>query len=336
MPSLAVKPRTSRRRSSRVPRTLQCSDPGLSQYYYSRRHSRRLRSTDVSSPFFLFLLFHFFLFILHRLTFSQLPMDLDAVGVWSPWAFLWFCCFMVAPIAYIYILLMLLRDLCLYFPSSVHVPLQTYVPWLAKLADHMNNASRIMDIWCVIEALFFIACKLKIQYLQRKDPLEASLSAAPMMDPDDRKLLWDRMIESEQDDPAAFISGWFFDQPIEQISRYDVMDFICWSMFDGRNQEHLTTEELHELECFLEDVEYRISLNLYGQRKEHDSTTSMGVNTCTDNDSYPERQGEPPESPRAAPADCDASTITSVSDYTGILSQRRPRPAKSTCIIQTL
>eukprot|EP00934_Nitzschia_sp_Nitz4_P006770 Nitzschia sp. Nitz4//scaffold10_size219509//126562//129189//NITZ4_001436-RA/size219509-augustus-gene-0.275-mRNA-1//-1//CDS//3329532944//6760//frame0 len=287
-----------RRRSSKIPRTLQCTDPGLSQYYYSRRHSTRIKSKD-------------------------LPMELDAVGLWSPWAALWFCCFMVAPIAYVYIMLMLLRDLCMSFPETVYEPLKLYVPWLARLADFMKGASRIMDVWCVIEALFFIFCKLKIQYLQRKDPLEASLSAAPMMDPEDRRELWDRMMVSEED-PAAFISGWFFDQPIAEISRYDVMDFVCWSMFDGRNQEHLTTEELHELEGFLEELEYKISLSLYGQRPENDSAESLPVEGADGGDnSVDQAQSRD----RAQSIDDSTRASASVSEFTGSFS-RRPRPNK--------
>jgi hypothetical protein len=236
---------------------------------------------------------------------------------------------MVAPIAYIYILLMLLRDLCWYFPETVYQTLQTYIPWLARLADLMNNASRVMDAWCVIEALFFIACKLKIQYLQQKDPLEASLSAAPMMDPEDRRILWDRIMDTEKEDPAQFISGWFFDQPIQEISRYDVYDFICWSMFDGRNLEHLTTEELHDLECFLEDLEYRISLKLYGESNEESETAQEGVLSENNNTNEAvDGQASTARTHRRS-EDRDDDTVTSTSDLTGSMSQRRPRPGKS-------
>ena len=165
---------------------------------------------------------------------------------------------------------MLIRDLCIYFPEAIYHPLQTYVPFLARMADRMNNASRLADIWVVMEALFIIFCNAKFRILQAKDPLEASLTAAPMYDPEDRKILWDRIIDAEREDPIAFITGWFFDESIESISRYDVCDFLCWCMFDGRNQEHLTTLELHELESFVEDLEYMISLQLYGIKVESD------------------------------------------------------------------
>lgn len=251
----------------------------------------------------------------------QLPEEVGAVGIWSPWAVLWFCCFMVAPIAYIYILLMLLRDLCWYFPDTVYQTLDVYVPWLARLADLMKNASRVMDVWCVIEAGFFVLCKLKIRYLQGKDPLEASLSAAPMMDPEDRKVLWDRIMDTEKEDPARFITGWFFDQPIENISRYDVCDFICWSMFDGRNQEHLTTEELHDLEGFLDDLEHRISLQLYGELGEHEEDANGNNNSNKTSD---DNLWSPTKSVRTL--DADEDTISS--HFTGSISHQRPRPRK--------
>jgi hypothetical protein len=208
--------------------------------------------------------------------FLQLPLELDAIGFRSPWAFLWYCMFLVAPLAYIYIGLMLLRDLCEYFPDTIQQPLQHYFPFLARLATLMKSyyGFRLVDVWCVIEALFFIACKLKIRYLQSKDPLEASLSAAPMLDSEERKSLWDHMMAVDPD--PSWIADWFLDHPsIESISRYDIFDFICWAMFDGRNQEHLTSQELQDLEAFIEDFEYRISLSLYGVHEEFDAPTIM-------------------------------------------------------------
>ncbi|KAG7366814.1 hypothetical protein IV203_029484 [Nitzschia inconspicua] len=231
---------TGSRRSRRIPRNVALHDPGLSQKYFTRKHSSKISTND-------------------------LPMELNAIGFRSPWAFLWYFLFFVAPLVYIYIGLMLLRDLCEYFPETIQQPLQQYVPFLANLAKLMKSyyGFRLVDVWCVIEALFYIACKLKIRYLQGKDPLEASLSAAPMLDAEERKFLWDHMMDVDAD--LGWVSEWFLDcPPIESISRYDIFDFICWAMFDGRNQEHLTTQELQDLESFVEDLEYRIALQLYG------------------------------------------------------------------------
>ena len=197
------------------------------------------------------------------------------MGYLSPWALLWFFLFSVAPFAYIYIGLMVLRDLCIYFPDSFHQLLLRYVPLLAYLANLMNSSSKVMEVWCVIEALFYIGLKLKIRYLQNKDPLEASLSAAPMLDPDDRRILWDRMIDSEKHDPVSWITGWFFDENIDNITRYDIFDFVCWSMFDGRNQEHLTLEEERELEDFIDELEMIVSLHLYGTKDETEIEEEM-------------------------------------------------------------
>lgn len=256
-------------RRGKVPTSVDCnSDHGMR--YYSRRFSNTIRTYDVRQP--LLVCMHCFSILwTQSFCFFQLPMESDAIGYWSPWTILWFGLFSVAPLAYFYIVLMLLRDLCVAFPGSIYEPLQLYVPYVASLADRMKGSSRLVDFWCVIEALFFICFQLKFRYLNSKDPLEASLSAAPMYDPEERKLLWDRIMDAEKEDLGYFISGWFFDEPIENISRYDVCDFFCWCMFDGRNQEHLTTLELHELESFVEDIEYRISIQLYGAQPENEN-----------------------------------------------------------------
>lgn len=194
-----------------------------------------------------------------------LDLPVNFVGIFSPWALFWGCIFLTVPIAYIYILLVLLRELCNSFPDTIYQPIQTYLPPAARLIAAMHQSSRLLvEVWCAIEAVFYVCLKLHIQWLQTRDPLEASLSAAPLMDLEDRRLLWQRMMDSAEDDPVTFITGWFFDQPISSISQYDIRDFTAWSMFEGRHQEHLTVAELEQLEDFVDEVELRSSLHLYG------------------------------------------------------------------------
>lgn len=166
------------------------------------------------------------------------------------------------------------------FPQSIYAGIQIYLPWVANVVASMDKSSFFVELWCVIEALFFVGLKLQVGYLQRKDPLEASLSSAPMMDLVDRKTLWGRMMESESKDPGEFISGWFFDEPLEKISKYDVRDFITWSMFEGRNQEHLTGEEMHQVDDFVMDLEYRVSVHLHGLLDHGEAEDSEDANAC--------------------------------------------------------
>lgn len=156
-----------------------------------------------------------------------------------------------------------MRELCLCFPN-VALALHKYLPPLHSLIQLMQQSSKLVELWCVLEAIFFIFLKLHMRYLQLRDPLEASLSSAPFMKPHQRAILWERMMDVEKNDPAAMISGWFFDQDILKISSYDIREFITWSMFEGRNQEHLTTQELEQLESFVKDLEDRISIHWYG------------------------------------------------------------------------
>jgi hypothetical protein len=194
-----------------------------------------------------------------------LDLPVNFVGIFSPWAVFWGCIFLTVPVAYIYILLVLLRELCHSFPDTIYLTIQTYVPPVARLIAAMHQSSNLLvEVWCAIEAVFYVCLKLHIQWLQTRDPLEASLSAAPLMDLEDRRLLWQRMMDSAKDDPVTFITGWFFDQPISSISQYDIRDFTAWSMFEGRHQEHLTVAELEQLEDFVDEVELRNSLHLYG------------------------------------------------------------------------
>lgn len=233
------------------------------RHYYSRKSSVTLSKKDVSCPSFSICL------ALCQLKsdapfFVKLPSEDGAIGFYSVWGFVYLCVFLVVPFAYVYILLILCRELCVSFPETVYKPIQVYFPILAQVVSTMEKSSVFVEVWCMIEAVFFILLKLQIKWLQLKDPLEASLSSAPMMESEERRVLWKRMMDAESDDPVSFISGWFFDQTHENISRYDVRDFVAWSMFEGRNQEHLTGEELSQLEDFVEELENRIGIQIFG------------------------------------------------------------------------
>ena len=212
--------------------------------------------------------------------FRDLPTEPGYIGHYSAWGFVNSLIFLTVPIVYIYIAFILLRELCMAFPNSLYASIHNYLPHLAWLVRNMEKSSLLVEVWCIIEGIFYILLKLQIQWLQLKDPLEASLSAAPMMDLVERGLLWKRMmvmmlknqdsIEGESNNFSEFVSGWFFDAPLDAISRYDVRDFLCWSLFEGRNQEHLTGEELHQLGAFLEELEFRLSFQIYGEEDDDD------------------------------------------------------------------
>lgn len=175
----------------------------------------------------------------------------------------------------------------------------------------MQTSSIFVEIWVVIEALFYIIQILHIRYLQYKDPLEASLSAAPIATLDERRKLMDQMLDQmasmrhinpggcNDGDAISFIRGWFFDEELENITRYDVLDICTWSMFEGRNQEHLTEEEVGQLNWFVGKLECVIAVSLYGEKEEEeeedndefnhdggDSNDDMGVVDRGANDSF--------------------------------------------------
>lgn len=255
---------------------------------------------------------------LNNLRTTDLPFEHNAVGHYSPWGIFFGAVFLMAPLSYIYILLILLRELCVNFPETIYQPIQHYLPYVAMVVSTMEKSSRLVEAWCVIEALFYVCLKLHIKWLQRMDPLERSLSSAPMLTFQERKLLWQRMVEAEADDPVTFITGWFFDQPLESISKYDVRDFVVWSMFEGRNQEHLTLQELGQLEDFVDEIEWRISLQMYGAEDAH-------VDEKKDTDSHVEmgpliRDGS------------DSLILKPKEHSTSRRNDRQPRPKQSKCM----
>ena len=198
-------------------------------------------------------------------------MEKNARGVLTGPGIFFVCMKLMVPLAYIYIALILLREVCAAFPETIHQPIERYLPPLGNIVSTMRKSSVFMEVWVVIEAMFYVCLKLHILWLQRKDPLEASLSAAPMLELHERRELWGRMMTCEAEDPVSFITGWYFDQDLGVISKHDVLEFCAWSMFEGRNLEHLTRAEMEQLHSFVDELEWRISLRLHGVASDNSS-----------------------------------------------------------------
>ena len=116
-------------------------------------------------------------------------------------------------------------------------------------------------------------------------------------------------------DPVSFLSGWFFDTDLAEISNYDIRDFIAWSMFEGRHQEHLTSAELDQLEAFLAESEYRLSLHLYGEKldgDDYDDDANDEQKTHDDLSEEPEWRRNLPK-PKKSKWECDLCLLVTVS-----------------------
>ena len=77
------------------------------------------------------------------------------LGWYSPWFFIIWCIFLIVPAAYIYIGLVVLRELCRQFPNTIYTFILYYTPYLANIIDHMKHVSWFVEIWCYIEAIFY-------------------------------------------------------------------------------------------------------------------------------------------------------------------------------------
>ena len=207
---------------------------------------------------------------------SKLPLEKNAQGINTPAGIFFLMMRLLCPLAYIYISLIILRELSISFPNTIQYFLKTYIPPLASTLNKMQETSIFAEIWVVIEALFCILQILHIRYLQYKDPLEASLLAAPIATLQERFKLMNQVMDQVMgDDPVSFIRGWFFDEKLDNITRYDVMDFVTWSMFEGRHQEHLTDAEVQQLNWFVKEFECCIGVYLYGEKEDDDEEDDM-------------------------------------------------------------
>jgi len=191
-------------------------------------------------------------------------LEKNALGPYTPIGIFFLTMRLMAPLAYLYIILILLREITDALPAF-HEFIAVYLPRLCSIIAKMQKSSKIMEIWVIIEVIFFTVQKAHIQYLQYKDPLESSLLAAPILTGEGRGQLFKRIMQHVySDDPSSFIRGWFFDEKLEKITRYDINDFLAWCMFEGRNQEHLTDGEIQQLHNMVKEFEYCLSIHLYG------------------------------------------------------------------------
>ena len=200
----------------------------------------------------------------------QLPLEKNALGPYTPIGIFFLSMRLLVPLAYLYMVLILLREITDALPAF-HGFIAFYLPTLSSIIAKMQKSSIIMEIWVVLEAMFYVAQKSHIQYLQYKDPLESSLLAAPILTVESREQLFKNVMKHiTSDDPVSFIRGWFFDEKLENITRYDISDFLAWCMFEGRNQEHLTDREIGQLQNMMKELEYCLSVHLFGVDMEAD------------------------------------------------------------------
>lgn len=207
----------------------------------------------------------------------DLPMEKNAIGLLSPTGIFFSSVKLTVPLAYVYIVLILWRELCFSFPETMLNGqfVTAYFSLGVWTARTMRSSSLVVEVWAVIEGMFYVILFLHRKWLNSLDTLELSLLSAPMLETRERSELWDLMMDSmdlEDKECSKFISGWFFGESLEKLTRYDIMDYLTWSLFEGRSMEHLTQEEMQQLRGFVTDLEYRVSMELYGVEEEDDGS----------------------------------------------------------------
>ena len=125
---------------------------------------------------------------------------------------------------------------------------------MVLLCDHRYRASSWWIVGLVFEALFFLFMKVKLIYLQSKDPLTESLRATTILSLDARQRHWELMMQAVDANPNQFFEDWFFGIPMQHLTRHDLENFIAWACFEDRAVEHLSLLELHQLDTLVQDA----------------------------------------------------------------------------------
>jgi len=176
---------------------------------------------------------------------------------YSPLAILFMGVMFVSPLAYTYTGLWFLRRLAI--ATNTLTYLTNFSPILANFFHYLSLVPSSVNLYSFLECVFYLFLTIKFRIFSNKDPLEMSLAASPMLTRAARWTLFNNILDAEKDDPIPFIRGWFFDANIADISRYDVLDYLCWALYEGRNQEHLTVDEAGDLTQMLAKLEDCIS-----------------------------------------------------------------------------
>lgn len=148
--------------------------------------------------------------------------------------------------------------------------------------DYLCNATNLqaprwLFLWLLAEAVFYVAMKAKLAYLQSIDPQEAHFKATNIMTIQERQVLWDRVMKADSHDMLGYLESWFFDTPMEEISTEELRDFVAWGYFDNRNQEHLSKEETQQLSRFVLQAMEQVRIQKEREQRDEGNTTAAAA-----------------------------------------------------------
>ncbi|CAB9502234.1 expressed unknown protein [Seminavis robusta] len=166
-------------------------------------------------------------------------------------------------------------------------------------------------VYLVLEVLFHVSMRIKLAYLQAKDPLVESLKAGGIMSLTQRKRHWNQTMNAVSDNPSKFFQDWFFGTKMEDLSIKDLRNFVAWSCFEGRLVEHLSPREMLQLDTFVRDALLRTNHPRQSQLQESREVAS----------STPVLQSQ------ISLSETSCSTTDSLSDESSLSSASSLRPA---------
>jgi len=84
---------------------------------------------------------------------------------------------------------------------------------------------------------------------------------------------------------GGWLCGWFDDCNLEDINRSEAFQFISWAFFEYRSPEHLSDAELQQLISFVNELEWRISIYLFGLSLDDQNSTERKLLVWSDDPS---------------------------------------------------
>ncbi|KAF2810786.1 uncharacterized protein BDZ99DRAFT_414977 [Mytilinidion resinicola] len=113
---------------------------------------------------------------------------------------------------------------------------------------------KVLVAWAAIETAFYF-----LVYLPRKHILQKAADHPEPLDPEHRKVLFQRCF-STIPDAELYLSKWFLGSPLEDIKRENIKDFFRWAFLNTADYDPADDEEL---ETYITGVE-----NLLGRKIE--------------------------------------------------------------------
>ena len=137
--------------------------------------------------------------------------------------------------------------ICVAFLQSV-APFSIFYVLNNLLARPSLRLPRVLEIWCTLEAAFYLFFFLPYRAYRQRPANHPTLPSR-----EHRQELF-RRCHRNIPDPERYLAKWFRDAPVAEIKRENVKDFLRWAFLNMRHHDPAFDEELAEYVAELEKL----------------------------------------------------------------------------------